>query len=153
MLCYAMLHHTFSLRYHSTSMLQHIICYADLWSTSFRVAIAVFFFHAGNEIPVEEHGSHTGLSWKLVLKFNALVVFAEHRCEVKSTLHNLTDINYFSYLSSNQTLEYHNSLLTKTLNATFPLKTNFNRVVTKLCGSSTTIINAEVMLITPTCAK
>ena len=76
----------------------------------------MYIIKIGNESPVEEYANHTGLIWKLAFKYNALVVFAEHRYEGKSIPHNLTNSNCFSYSSSAQALEDYNSLLTSVFN-------------------------------------
>eukprot|EP00038_Savillea_parva_P001121 m.101523 g.101523 ORF g.101523 m.101523 type:complete len:605 (+) comp10396_c0_seq1:1641-3455(+) len=64
----------------------------------------VILFYTGNEAPVEQYVNNTGLMWTLGPKYNALLVFAEHRYEGESfpNLENIT--NCMSYCTSQQAL-------------------------------------------------
>jgi lysosomal Pro-X carboxypeptidase len=55
---------------------QRLCVYDGYWKADTASPV---FLYTGNESPVEEYVNATGLLWNLAKKFNALVVFAEHR--------------------------------------------------------------------------
>jgi lysosomal Pro-X carboxypeptidase len=62
------------------------------------------FLYTGNESPVEEYVNATGLLWNLAKKFNALVVFAEHRYFGESIPQVNGMDNCIQYLTSEEAL-------------------------------------------------
>lgn len=75
------------------------------------------FFYTGNESPIETYANHTGLMWTLGKKYNATIVFAEHRYEGKSlpvyddhkNTSNIT--NCLTFCTSSQALADYASLI------------------------------------------
>ncbi|KAG7355417.1 serine carboxypeptidase S28 [Nitzschia inconspicua] len=61
------------------------------------------FFYTGNESPLEQYINQTGLMWELAPKYNARVVFVEHRYEGLSLPNNLSQ-DCMSYASTIQAL-------------------------------------------------
>lgn len=59
------------------------------------------FFYTGNESPIDEYVNNTGLLWELAPKFNALVIFAEHRFEGTSVPSSMTYMEESNVLESN----------------------------------------------------
>jgi pimeloyl-ACP methyl ester carboxylesterase len=80
---------------------QRLCIYDGYWTPSKSQPV---FFYTGNESPVEEYVDNTGLMWNLAAKYNALVVFAEHRYFGKSIPAINGKKNCVSYLSSEEAL-------------------------------------------------
>ena len=60
---------------------QRYCIYDGYENNSNHTDVNPIFFYTGNESPVETYANHTGLMWTLAPKYNALIVFAEHRYE------------------------------------------------------------------------
>uniref|UniRef100_K3X632 Lysosomal Pro-X carboxypeptidase n=1 Tax=Globisporangium ultimum (strain ATCC 200006 / CBS 805.95 / DAOM BR144) TaxID=431595 RepID=K3X632_GLOUD len=65
---------------------------------------APMFFYTGNEGDVTLYANHTGLMWENAQKFNALVVFAEHRYYGKSMPFGDDYMKHLAYLNHEQAL-------------------------------------------------
>jgi pimeloyl-ACP methyl ester carboxylesterase len=78
------------------------------------------FFYTGNESPLEVYINNTGIMWTLGSKYHALLVFAEHRYEGKSTPIFLPEdelsSSCMSYCTSSQALADFVTLLGRVLN-------------------------------------
>lgn len=80
---------------------QRLCVYDDFWTPNSTDPV---FFYTGNESPVEEYVNNSGLMWSLAKKYNALVVFAEHRYFGESVPELQGLANCISYLSSQEAL-------------------------------------------------
>jgi pimeloyl-ACP methyl ester carboxylesterase len=80
---------------------QRLCVYDGYWTPSKSLPV---FLYTGNESPVEEYVDNTGLLWNLASKYNALVVFAEHRYFGESIPTIQGTENCVSYLSSEEAL-------------------------------------------------
>jgi pimeloyl-ACP methyl ester carboxylesterase len=80
---------------------QRLCVYDKYWTAN---STAPVFFYTGNESPVEEYVNNSGLMWGLAEKYNALVVFAEHRYFGESVPELNGLANCMSYLSSQEAL-------------------------------------------------
>ena len=86
---------------------QRFCWFSGYWKTDTASPV---FLYTGNESPVEEYVNNTGLLWNLAKKFNALVIFAEHRYFGLSVPYlNGTD-NCIQYLTSEEALADYASL-------------------------------------------
>jgi lysosomal Pro-X carboxypeptidase len=77
---------------------QRLCIYDKFWSSG------PVFFYTGNESPVEEYVNNSGFMWNLAEKYNALVVFAEHRYFGGSVPEIAGVQSCMSYLSSQEAL-------------------------------------------------
>lgn len=80
---------------------QRLCVYDKYWTPNTTDPV---FFYTGNESPVEEYINNSGLMWGLAEKYNALVVFAEHRYFGESVPDIYGLENCMSYLSSQEAL-------------------------------------------------
>ena len=80
---------------------QRLCVYDKYWTPNTTDPV---FFYTGNESPVEEYVNNSGLMWGLAKKYNALVVFAEHRYFGESVPDIQGLENCMSYLSSQEAL-------------------------------------------------
>jgi hypothetical protein len=80
---------------------QRLCVYSKFWEKDKSLPV---FLYTGNESPVEEYVNNTGLMWNLAKKFNALVIFAEHRYFGESIPEVNGVDNCISYLNSEEAL-------------------------------------------------
>lgn len=80
---------------------QRLCVYSNYWKPNQALPI---FLYTGNESPVEEYVNNTGLLWDLAAKYNALVVFAEHRYFGESVPDIEGMPNCLTYLTSEEAL-------------------------------------------------
>lgn len=71
----------------------------------------VVFFYCGNEDDVGLYVNHTGLMWENAAKFNALLIFAEHRYYGASTPFPDGTAGCMSYLTADQALADYATLI------------------------------------------
>ena len=88
-----------------------------------NTASSPIFFYTGNESPIEQYINHTGLMWELAPKFNAHVVFVEHRYEGQSLPPANLSSNCMSYASTIQALADYARILKEELIPLFTTST------------------------------
>ncbi|EYC16011.1 hypothetical protein Y032_0035g3093 [Ancylostoma ceylanicum] len=85
-----------------------------LLNNTFYKSGGPIFFYTGNEGDVEDFATATGMMWDLAPKFNAAIIFAEHRFYGKSMPFgndSYASIVNMGYLTSEQALADYAALL------------------------------------------